>query len=48
MAYDFDHQQEIDAEVRSEWEQVARERAASGTRSPLSVAPLVNMCAIWN
>src|SRR3712207_5982241 len=34
MAYYFDHQQEIDAEIRSEWEQVDRDRSASVTRSP--------------
>jgi hypothetical protein len=27
MAYYFDHQQEIDAEIRSEWEQAERDKA---------------------
>src|SRR5947209_6279338 len=33
MAYYFDHQQEIDGQIRAEWEQVERERS-SKPRSP--------------
>jgi hypothetical protein len=33
MAYYFDHQEEIDAEVRSEWEQAEREKSLA-TPSP--------------
>jgi uncharacterized protein (DUF433 family) len=30
MAYYFDHQAEVDDEIRAEWEQVRRDRAAAG------------------
>jgi uncharacterized protein (DUF433 family) len=33
MAYYFDHQQEIDREIREEWEQVRRDRSTA-PRSP--------------
>jgi hypothetical protein len=29
MAYYFDHQPQIDAEIRAEWEQLSQERAAA-------------------
>jgi hypothetical protein len=36
MAYYFDHQQEMEAEIRAEWEQVTRERPLEAGRSPFS------------
>jgi hypothetical protein len=36
MAYYFDHQDEIDSEIRAEWEQAQRERG-KGQRSPFYV-----------
>ena len=36
MAYYFDHQDELDAEIRSEWEQVQRDRTKR-TRSPFFI-----------
>ncbi|NEN89931.1 MAG: hypothetical protein F6K48_13850 [Okeania sp. SIO3H1] len=40
MAYYFDHEDEINAEIRQEWEQVQREKSAA-TPSPFLVRMLL-------